>query len=320
MNEAILKQVSNELDRYKVQNQNIETLFIGGGTPSCIKASDYLPFFNKIKPFMKKDTEITIEANPNSASLKWLKEIKDLGVNRVSFGVQSFDDKKLKLLGRNHTPIMAIEAVKNAQKVGFQNISLDLIYGTHIDNKELLTKDLDTAFSLPINHISTYSLTIEENTPFQKTPQVSKDDENIAQWIINQIQKRGLNQYEISNFGSYQSKHNQGYWQHKDYIGIGSGAVGFLKDRRFYTQNDVNKYIKNPLKIEEELLSKDNIKSEKILLGLRSNIGFESSLLTKQEIQKAKILIDEDKIYHKNSKFFNNNFLLSDEIALFLLT
>ncbi len=315
-----MKQIDYELNKYKVLNKSIKTLFIGGGTPSTIKASDYIPFFNKIKPFMKKDAEITIEANPNSASLKWLKEIKDLGVNRVSFGVQSFDDKKLKLLGRNHTPTMAIEAVKNAKRVGFQNISLDLIYGTHIDNKELLTKDLDTAFSLPINHISTYSLTIEENTPFQKTPQVSKDDENIAQWIINQIQKRGLPQYEISNFGTYQSKHNQGYWQHKEYIGIGSGAVGFLKDRRFYTQNDVNEYIKNPLKIEEEALSKDDIKSEKILLGLRSNIGFESNLLTKEESKKAKILIDENKIYYKENKFFNNDFLLSDEIALFLLT
>ncbi len=319
MNEAIIKQISFELKRYNPSSNSIETLFIGGGTPSCIKASDYIPFLKKIEPFMKKDAEITIEANPNSASLKWLKEIKNLGVNRVSFGVQSFDEQKLKLLGRNHTPKMAKEAVENAKKVGFENISLDLIYGTHIDNKEILTKDLDIAFCLPINHISTYSLTIEENTLFEQTPQVSKDDENIAQWIINQINKRGLNQYEISNFGSYQSKHNRGYWQHKDYIGIGSGAVGFLKDRRFYTQNNVNEYIKNPIKVEEEGLSKEDIKSEKILLGLRSTIGFEENLLTKQEREQAKILLDEKKIYHKNGKFYNNNFLLSDEIALFLL-
>ncbi len=319
MNEAITKQLLHELNKYNISNNNIETLFIGGGTPSCIKASDYIPFFEKIAPFIKKNAEITIEANPNSASLKWLKEIKDLGVNRISFGVQSFDNKKLKLLGRNHTSTMAIEAIKNAKKVGFENISLDLIYGTDIDNKTLLTKDLDIAFSLPINHISTYSLTIEENTLFETTPQVSKDDEKIAQWIINQIKSRGFNQYEISNFGSYQSKHNQGYWQYKDYIGIGSGAVGFLENRRFYTQNDVNNYIQNPIKIEEEILSHSDIKSEKILLGLRSNIGFDSSLLTKEENKKTQILLDEDKIYYKNGRFYNHNFLLSDEVALFLI-
>ncbi len=320
MNQAIIKQIDYELNKYKVSKQSIETLFIGGGTPSCIKALDYKPFFKKIEPFMKQNAEITIEANPNSASLKWLKDIKALGVNRISFGVQSFNEQKLALLGRNHTPKMAIEAVENAKKAGFENISLDLIYGTHIDNKELLTKDLDIAFSMPINHISTYSLTIENNTPFQKTPQVSKDDENIAQWIIDQIKTRGFEQYEISNFGSYQSKHNQGYWQYKNYIGIGSGAVGFLKNRRFYTQNDLNNYIKDPLKIEEEILEISDIKSEKILLGLRSNIGFESSLLTKKEKKQAQILIDEKKIHYKNSRFYNKNFLISDEIALFLIT
>jgi len=316
---AILTQLKSELKRFDTSYESIETLFIGGGTPSTISPKLYQPFFDLINPYLKKDIEITTEANPNSATYLWLKGMKNLNVNRVSFGVQSFDENKLKLLGRNHTSSMAKKAITNAHKVGFENISLDLIYGTSVDDKKLLENDLDIAFSLPINHLSAYSLTLEEKTPFFTKPQMQNDDENLAYWFTNEIEKKGLPQYEISNFGTYISKHNLGYWQYKDYIGIGSGAVGFLKDERFYTQNDIETYIKTPLDIRVEKLDTEAIISEKILLGLRCKVGFSKALLTENQHKNAMVLVDENRLVFKYGVFFNTNYFLSDEIALYIL-
>lgn len=316
---AILVQLKSELKKFEATNESIETLFIGGGTPSTISPKLYAPFFEMITPYLQQNAEITTEANPNSATPSWLEGMKALGVSRVSFGVQSFDNEKLKLLGRNHNSDMAISAIKNAQKIGYKNISLDLIYGTSLDNKALLLNDLQTAFSLPINHLSAYSLTIEEGTAFFYTPQVQNDDENLAFWFAKEIAKRGLPQYEISNFGNYHSMHNLGYWKYKDYLGIGSGAVGFLKDQRFYTQNDIESYIKNPLDIKIEMLSDEAIISEKVLLGLRSVAGFSQALLTPHQLENAMTLADEEKLIFKEEYFFNTNYFLSDEVALYIL-
>ncbi len=316
---AIIRQLDLELERFDVKEKSIETLFIGGGTPSTIAASLFIPFFKKISPYLKEDAEITTEANPNSATKTWLNGMKDLGVNRISFGVQSFDTNKLTLLGRNHTSKQAYLAPQMAASCGFENISIDLIYGTHIDTKELLEQDLKLAFSLPINHLSAYSLTIEENTKFFSTPQVSDDDEDIAYWFTKKI-KSHLPQYEISNFGTYKSKHNLGYWQYKDYIGIGSGAVGFLKDRRFYPTSSIEDYIKDPLNITTEHLNTQAIKSEKILLGLRSDVGVKISLLNQKQHQLAKDLIDAKKLIQKENILYNPNFFLADEISLYLLS
>jgi len=317
---AIMIQLERELKRFEVTKGSIETLFIGGGTPSCVKAEEFQPFFDLIKPFLQKNAEITTEANPNSATYEWLEGMYHLGVNRVSFGVQSFNQEKLKRLNRNHAPDDALNAIQNAHKIGFKNLSLDLIYGNEGDSNTLLSYDLDTAFSLPINHISAYSLTIEEGTQFFNTPEVAKDDEEKAFWFVKEIQKRGLAQYEISNFGTYQSQHNKGYWQYKDYMGIGSGAVGFLKDTRFYTQNDVHAYIENPNTITEEALTGEDIKNEKVLLGLRSNIGFSEQILTNDERIRAHHLVEAEKMSYHDRTFFNTNFFLADELALYITT
>lgn len=315
---AIMIQLEAELARFNVREKSIETLFVGGGTPSCVEPSAYKAFFDSLAPYLGDNAEITTEANPNSATFSWLEGMFALGVNRVSFGVQSFDEKKLRVLNRNHSPQDAINAVKNAKKIGFTNISLDLIYGNAIDTKALLEHDIDIAFSLPINHISAYSLTIEEGTKFFETPEVSKDDEASAFWFVQEIEKRGLPQYEISNFGTYQSKHNRGYWQYKDYIGVGSGAVGFLKDRRFYTQKDVHAYIENPCDITTEVLSQEDSKDEKMLLGLRSDVGFSEKLLTKEALKKAHHLVEVQKLSYHDSRFYNKNFFLADELTLYL--
>lgn len=312
-------QLEYELKRFNVKENSIDTLFIGGGTPSTISPTQYIPIFNLLKPYLKDNAEMTTEANPNSATKEWLEGMRELGINRVSFGVQSFNTTKLKALNRSHSEEQAEESIKNAHILGFKNISLDLIYNYQGDTKELLLNDIDRAFSLPIDHISAYELTIEPKTKFFNTPDVKQEDDNLAIFVSDEIKKRGFTQYEISNFGTYQSTHNKGYWLLKNYIGAGAGAVGFLEDRRFYPQTDIDMYIENPLKIEEEILTKDDILTERIFLGLRSLIGVEKNILTALMQEKANLLVEENKLDFKDNRYINNNLFLADEVALFIL-
>lgn len=316
--DALLIQLEFELKRFNVAPKMIESLFIGGGTPSTVSPELYEKIFEMLKPYLGENIEITSEANPNSATYEWLDGMFNLGVNRISFGVQSFNKDKLKLLNRAHTALQAKEAILNAKKIGFENLSLDLIYATLGDTKELLEEDLQTAFSLPINHLSAYALTIEEGTPFESKPHMSKEKITLTSWLFKKITDFGLKQYEISNFGSYRSRHNLGYWEYKDYIGLGSGAVGKLNLERYYPTNSVEEYINNPLNIKIESLTPEDKKIEQIFLGLRSCVGVPKTILNKDELKKAELLVKEKKLIIKNDTFYNNNYLLADEIALFI--
>ena len=317
--QALYQQLSFELERFSAKLESIETLFIGGGTPSTVDPEHYAPIFELLKPYLQKNAEITTEANPNSATKTWLEGMKNLGVNRVSFGVQSFNSDKLKALNRAHNPQQAKEAILHARSLGFEHLSLDLIYNYRGDNKALLLNDIEEAFALPIDHISAYELTIEDGTKFSSTPEVRQEDESLAFFVTEEIEKRGFKAYEISNFGTYQSRHNKGYWEIKDYIGAGAGAVGFLKERRFYPQTHIEAYINDPLNITEEHLTQDELLTERIFLGLRSNIGIQKSLLSEQMVQKAQILCKENKLKCDDTHYYNDNFFLSDELALYIL-
>lgn len=317
--DAILAQTKEELKRFSAKKNSIKSLFIGGGTPSSIPHELYKPFFDLVHDYLMESCEITTEANPNSANLTWLEGMKKLGVSRVSFGVQSFDEEKLKFLGRNHNKTQAIQAIQNAKKAGFENISLDLIYATKLDTQELLEEDIKTAMSLGINHLSSYALTIEENTKFQDKHEYTNNTTELATFFIEKVKELGFEQYEISNFGQYQSIHNLGYWRGEDYIGVGSGAVGFLKNKRFYPPNEIEKYIENPLHVEIESLSEKDLHVEKIFLALRSKIGFEKSILSEREQGKVTLLEEEKKLFFKEGRYYNQDYLLADEIALFIL-
>ncbi len=314
---ALSTQLAYELERFNVSKTDlIETVFIGGGTPSTVDPMLYTKIFNTIRPFLAPDAEITSEANPNSATFEWLEGMHAHGVNRISFGVQSFDDAKLKTLGRAHNTAHALEAIKNAHKIGFDHLSLDLIYGVRGDSQELLLNDIEQAFSLPIDHISLYSLTIEEHTAFEKTPELAREELEQTQWLFEQITSRGFEHYEISNFGKTKSAHNLGYWKGKNYIGLGAGAVGFLNTKRFYPSTDIEHYIAHPLEITEELLDNDALVSEKLFLGFRSCVGVHKNILTPKQQKQADLLTDEKILTLHNKTYFNSNFLLADEIAL----
>ena len=317
--EALTRQLSFELERFSAQKKSIETLFIGGGTPSTVMPDLYQPLFDLLAPYLQDGAEITTEANPNSATKVWLEGMRALGVNRVSFGVQSFDSTKLKALNRAHSPEQAREAIRTADELGFAHLSLDLIYNYQGDTTSLLERDIAEAFALPVDHISAYELTIEGGTHFSTMPEARQENDTLAFFVAEEIQKRGFTQYEISNFGQYQSRHNKGYWELKDYIGVGAGAVGFLTDTRFYPKKEIEAYITDPTSVTTEKLSGDELLTEKIFLGLRSTVGIERALLPNPMRQKAELLLSEGKLTFKKNSFYNHNYFLSDELALFIL-
>lgn len=316
---ALEIQLKYELSK---QNKKIETIFIGGGTPSTIKPIYYQKILEIIKPYIIDNCEITIEANPNSATKQWLEGIYNIGINRVSFGVQSFDDDKLSFLGRNHNHTQAAESINNAYSIGFKDINLDIIYDTSLDTKELLDIDLSIIKTLPINHISAYSLTIEEGTKFFNKSNVKVEHEDLANYLFNELNSLGFKQYEISNFSkdnTAKSKHNLGYWEYKEYLGIGSGAVGCVENKRYYGIKDVIKYIQNPLKYDDiEVLTKDDIIIEKLLLGFRSEVGVSIDILNDTQKEKLTDLVKLDKVEIKHNRVFSKDFMLADELALYL--
>ena len=316
---ALQEQIEFELTRFATREGEIETIFIGGGTPSTVHPKLYAPIFELLKPYRGEDIEITTEANPNSATREWLEGMRGLGVNRISFGVQSFDPQKLKALNRAHSPSDSILAINTAKEVGFDHISLDLIYNYAGDTKELLTHDIEQAFKLPIDHISAYELTIEGGTKFASTPKARQEDDEIAFFVANEIEKHGFSQYEISNFGRYQSRHNIGYWRLTDYIGAGAGAVGFQQNSRYYPTTDIDSFIASPTHTTVEKLTPEELHTERVFLGLRSLVGVDESILDSTMRARARVLLEENKLEYTDGIYYNPNYFLSDELALFLL-
>jgi len=305
---------------FQLKSQNVKeisTIFFGGGTPSAVNAKFYDEIFSILAPLCTTKTEITFEANPNSANLAWLKHVKNLGANRISFGAQSFFEDKLKFLGRIHSKEQIFKAVENAHAAGFKNINLDLIYDTKFDTKKRLLTEVESLKSLTITHLSAYSLTLEENTPFAGKKSYKKDSDTLAKFMIEQIQGAGFKQYEISNFGQI-CKHNLGYWQGKNYLGVGAFSVGFVNGTRYYAKSSIDAYIAQPTHREREILSQSELAREHIFLGLRSIIGVEAGRLNEAQKKRANLLVENEKLLFKNGKFYNPNFLLSDEIALFI--
>lgn len=308
---------------YKIRLNNIdkfETIFFGGGTPSSLKISLYKDIFLLLQNHIDKNTEITFEANPNSATKEWLEAIKEFGATRVSFGVQSFDDEKLKYLGRAHDNKKAIQAIELAQQIGFDSINCDILYNTICDSKQLIQKDLEIVSSLQIPHISAYSLTIEEETKFHTNQTQEIFDEDFSIFVIDSILKADYLQYEISNFAKTKhhfSSHNLGYWKKKDYMGVGAGAVECIGCVRSTNQKNLSQYIQKSLPILEHLTPKDQF-LEEVFLGLRSIVGIDEKILNDRQKNNADTLVKNGNLLYTNQRYYNTNFLVCDEIALYL--
>ncbi len=267
----------------------IDTVYIGGGTPSILSSGSLKKLFHAIKTKLplKEDAEITCEVNPASAIYRKLKLLKKLGVNRLSIGVQSFNDEELKTLGRIHTAENAKETIENAKKAGFQNISADIIFSIPGQTKESFEKTLSELLALKCQHISAYSLKVEKGTKFyenrDKIDFLSEDDDrDLYKFCSETLENAGYVRYEISNFAQegFESKHNLKYWNLDEYLGIGSGAHSYYQNKRFSMVRDPKEFIlavekEEPLIDEEESVSllPENRLGEYVMMKLRLKDG-----------------------------------------------
>jgi oxygen-independent coproporphyrinogen III oxidase len=271
-----------------LQNKQLDTIYFGGGTPSLLEEHDFNLIFETIsKHFtLKKDVEITLEANPDDLTKEKLQLFKKYHINRLSIGIQSFHEPHLKSLNRIHTSQEAENCVKLAQDIGIQNITIDLIYAIPAENDEILYLDLEKAVHLKTNHISAYCLTIEPQTVFGKwlkqgKIQIIDDDFAATQFdiLITYLAQHGFEQYEISNFARNQqySRHNTSYWKQEEYLGIGPSAHSFNHESRQYNIANNAQYIKALQKsivpAEIEILSPEDKINEYLLTGLRTKWG-----------------------------------------------
>lgn len=247
---ALIKNIENSF----AQNppEKIDTIYIGGGTPSILEVDFYQEIFQCISNFatIKKNTEITMEINPKTVNTEYFENLKKLGVNRISVGIQCFDDEILKIINRIHNTEEAIETVKQAQRVGFDNISIDLIYGLPHQTLKKLDDTLEKALELDIQHISTYGLKIEDGTYFaDNLPKNLPDQDLAADMYLNIVKKltqNGFEHYEISNFckKGYESEHNCIYWANQEYYGFGLAAHGYENGVRYSNVQNFEKYLK----------------------------------------------------------------------------
>jgi len=242
---VILKQIE-ELD------ENFSSIYVGGGTPGILSPDLLDRLLSGMKKFIKETTEFTIEVNPESVDQEKLKLFIEKGVNRISIGVQSFDDKKLKALGRIHNAKQAVEAIKLSKNLGFKNVSIDMIFGLGGEDLKGWQAELKKAAGSGTQHISCYSLSYEKDTPFfrmkEKKEVTPIDDEIMAEmykYTMSYLPREGFNHYEVSNFAklNFECRHNLNYWDNNSYAGLGPSAVSYIKGVRSENMRDVEEYI-----------------------------------------------------------------------------
>lgn len=302
---------------HSIEGKSFTSIYFGGGTPNILHQRFYEQIFELIgrKSLLIRDCEITIECNPNLINQAWCKDLKSLGVNRVSLGVQSFFEKKLEFLQREHKSYDVFKSIEILKQSGLVNLSIDLIYNTPLDSSRTLSKEINELKNLDIPHISAYALSIDKGSIFYKTqPQLSQFDYSFE--IREMLGEIGFVQYEVSSYcRGHKSAHNLSYWRGEDYIGCGAGAVGCIENVRSTGIQSVSNYIKNPLTKQKETLSGEQKRFERLFLGLRCEEGVS---LDEIDIKKAQILLEEQKCKQTKNRLVALDFFLADEIAIWL--
>ncbi|MFW5755342.1 MAG: radical SAM family heme chaperone HemW [Tangfeifania sp.] len=311
--------------------EKIETIYFGGGTPSVLKQEELEEIFHFLKSEFSvlPDAEITFEANPDDLTPGYLNAIFEAGVNRLSIGIQSFQDKHLKKMNRRHSAKQAVYSVLNAEKTGFLNISVDLIYGLPNLTIKEWRQSLNEVFQLPVNHLSAYHLTYHEGTPFytwlkKGTLKELSEQQSVEQFnvLIDKCREAGFEQYEISNFARNQhySKHNTAYWTGKTYLGLGPSAHSFNGLVRTWNVAHVESYIKAIEKgssfFQQEVLSETDRYNEYILTHIRTKWGVSAKYIRENfGEEKANLFSTGVEKYLQNDLLQkdNGNFVLKRE-------
>lgn len=280
-----LNSLLQEIKFYYKKNK-LKTIYFGGGTPSLLEVNDIK---NILDCFLyDEETEITLELNPHNMDYSKLKDLKSIGINRLSVGVQVFDDNLLKDIGRTHTADEVFRTLENVEKVGFDNYSIDLMYGLPNQTLEKWEKTLEIALGLNAKHISLYGLKIEDGTYFAQYPPKNLPNQDMQAKMYEIAVEKLTNKfihYEFSNFAKnekYFSKHNCCYWNCENYYGFGLSASGYIEDKRYTNTFNFSKYVKNPIQKEFEVLSIEQKIEEEIFLGLRLIKGIDFEKINKK--------------------------------------
>lgn len=323
--ERILAEIDSRKDY--LAGQEIGSIYFGGGTPSLLSAEELNRIFERLDIHFKLEShpEITLEANPDDISEEWIRKLRDTPVNRISMGVQSFRDEDLRYLNRIHTATDAINAVKHLQDSGYHNLTIDLIYGIPGLTLPAWEENLDTFFSLQLQHLSAYALTVEEKTPLHvmiAKKKMQAPDENAVVGHFRKLQelsdKQGYLHYEISNFAreGHYSRHNTIYWTGGHYLGLGPSAHSFNGHSRRWNISSIKKWIENPdnfsENFEEEILSQEQRYNEYVMTSLRTMWGCSLAMVRTAFgedyavylIQEAKPHMLTEKLLLKNDTLF----------------
>ncbi|WOC51454.1 oxygen-independent coproporphyrinogen-3 oxidase [Bergeyella porcorum] len=287
MLDAIKKEI--ELRKDELNDKRLKSLYFGGGTPSVLSGEDIARLIDEVLKYFSFDEniEITLEANPDDLDSRFLKQLSQTPINRLSIGTQSFYDEDLKLMNRAHDASQAEDSIKRAQDFGFQNLSIDLIYGSPTSNFEIWKGNLQKTIALEIPHISSYALTVEPKTALSswvKSQKVKSPEEQLQNeafhYMSDFLKENGFIHYEISNFSlpNFESKHNSAYWKYQEYLGIGPSAHSYNGcDRRSWNVANNTHYIQaiegNRLALETEILSEKDRFNEMLMIGLRTIWG-----------------------------------------------
>lgn len=285
--DSYLEHLIEEYHSYNIKK--LRTLYIGGGTPTALSAPQLAFLLEKLtdKLDLSYLEELTIEANPGDLDEEKIAVLKDSPVNRVSLGVQTFNDRMLKQIGRSHSEKDIYENIANLKKAGFDNISIDLIYALPKQTMEDVKTNVAKAIALDIPHMSLYSLILENHTVFMnrmrrgKLPLPKEDLEaEMFEYIIAELEKAGFEHYEISNFSKpgFESRHNLMYWDNAEYYGIGAGASGYVDGVRYKNHGPIRHYLQaveaGNSRVQEEVLTLKEKMEEEMFLGLRKKSGF----------------------------------------------
>ena len=317
---ALLKEIV--LQKNYLQNETVETIYFGGGTPSLLSIEDLVLIIEKIKSvfIVVTGAEITLETNPDDITDTKLADWKEVGINRLSIGIQSFFEEDLKWMNRAHTAQQAIDNLQLARNY-FDNITLDLIYGTPQLTNEKWKHNVDTAISLNIPHLSCYALTVEPKTPLDKMIQQHKSedinpDKQSEQFLLlmQWTEEAGYEHYEISNFAKpgWRSRHNSSYWQGKNYLGLGPSAHSFNGTSRQWNISNNNNYIESIVKgivpFEIEVLTETQRFNEYIMTSLRTMEGLKLDITGNGLLNKSQKFITSGLM-----KLENNSLVLTRE-------
>ena len=317
----------------KYTGELIETLYIGGGTPSSLNIEELKKLFSILNQINKSpDLEFTFECNIENINYDKLKLLYENGVNRLSIGIQTFNTKFLKYLNRNHAKKEVFDKIKLAKEIGFKNINIDLIYAIPGESLNDLENDIDEFLKLDITHISTYSLIIEPHTmlSIKKEENIDEDlDYRMYELICDKLKNHGYNHYEISNFSKkgYESKHNLTYWNNEEYYGFGLGASGYINGVRYDNTRSLNDYLNGKYIYESRKLDiKEKIENE-FILGLRKingidkglfklkyNIDIKSIEIVNKLLKESKLLENKKNIYINPKYIYVSNDILIEFI------